>query len=157
METGCNKFCYNCNSLATGCSWCLVFVAVAIFTHIWQKRLESLICLFMVICVRCVLVLAALVVKSNVKYNSWSVPGKIQVEIYSILVSDREIKVCISNATMQNSTHDEDGYYKTSFSVFVAILYLKVLYILVMTLYVLSRFNPTLILAAAALGLLTLW
>lgn len=30
---------------------------------------------------------------------------------------------------------------KTSFSVFVAILYIKVLYILVMTLYVLSRYN----------------
>lgn len=30
---------------------------------------------------------------------------------------------------------------KTSFSVFVTILYIKVLYILVMTLYVLSRYN----------------
>lgn len=33
---------------------------------------------------------------------------------------------------------------KTSFSVFVAILYIKVLYILVMTLYVLSRYNEIL-------------
>lgn len=30
---------------------------------------------------------------------------------------------------------------KTSFSVFITILYIKVLYILVMTLYVLSRYN----------------
>lgn len=33
---------------------------------------------------------------------------------------------------------------KTSFSVFVAILYIKVLYILVMTLYALSRYNEIL-------------
>lgn len=57
---------------------------------------------------------------------------------------------------MYNTADDEEVYYKTSFSVFVAILYLKVLYILVMTLYVLSTFNPTVILAAASLGLLTL-
>lgn len=30
---------------------------------------------------------------------------------------------------------------KTSFSVFITILYIKILYILVMTLYVLSRYN----------------
>lgn len=36
---------------------------------------------------------------------------------------------------------DGESEYKTSFSVFVAILYLKVLYILVMTLYILSRIN----------------
>lgn len=42
---------------------------------------------------------------------------------------------------MQGFLDGESETYKTSFSVFVAILYLKVLYILVMTLYILSRFN----------------
>lgn len=36
---------------------------------------------------------------------------------------------------------NESEVYKTSFSVFVALLYLKILYILIMTLYILSRFN----------------
>lgn len=56
---------------------------------------------------------------------------------------------------MYGPSENEDGYYKTSFSVFVAILYLKVLYILVMTLYVLSRFNPTLLVALATIALLS--
>lgn len=42
---------------------------------------------------------------------------------------------------MQGFMDSESDPYKTSFSIFVAILYIKVVYILVMTLYILSRFN----------------
>lgn len=59
---------------------------------------------------------------------------------------------CLSlRIKMYGSLDDDNEYYKTSFSVFVAILYLKVLYILVMTLYILSRFNQTLLFTLAVI------
>lgn len=65
------------------------------------------------------------------------------------VVNKHEVKI-----NMPGVVEEEKQYFKTSFSVFVAILYLKVLYILLMTLCVLSRFNETFLVLAVVTALL---